>query len=347
MTSNALHAAKACHKLIHDFLKSSSEDPLHSLSLNTTSDNIQDSTILNSHISLNLPTLYPPSFNSILHKESQQQVLQSYTDFLKILNHWNLNQLSISYNGGKDCLVQLIIYLAAIYQHIIENNFNKEISSIHVKAVYVHTENEFDEQIKFLEKSVLQYGLDFTAVYTKISSECNSSQILKENVISLDNTINNNNNNSIGRIKCLFSTSPTLQCGFSTYLESDPSVKAIIVGIRRTDPYGSTLNLEQRTDTHRGWPDFMRINPILEWHTSEIWYFIKWLERDSSNTNFNIDYCSLYNDGYTSLGGCDNTVRNPQLRRKDNFNGNIHYWPAWWILDDDIERLSRVQKGKV
>lgn len=340
MESNAYLASKACHQLLHNFLNSSSENNLHSFSASFNTDN-NNSSILNYHAKLNLPYNYPPSFNKELHNKTQLQVLNSYNDFLKVLSHWDLDQLSISYNGGKDCLVQLIIYLAALYQHIIiDKKINENI--IHVNAVYVHTENEFNELIKFLEKTVLQYGLDFTAVYTKINSnELTSSQILNES------NIKNNNKSLRGRIKCLFSATPTLQSGFSTYLDSQNSVKAIIVGIRRTDPYGSTLKLEQRTDTHRGWPDFIRINPILDWHTNEVWYFIKWLERESLNSNFEINYCSLYDDGYTSLGGCDHTVKNPQLKRKNYGDHIVKFWPAWWIPDDDIERLSRDQKGKV
>lgn len=334
---NAFDAAKVCHELVKTFLSSSPVRSLHSLS--PANDNI-DISILELHNKLRLPTLYPPSFNAKLHKSAQDQVLKSYNDFLSILNHWDLEQLSISYNGGKDCLVQLIIYLAAIYQFtIVEGKgIHKDLNKIHVNAVYVHTENEFEDLLRFLEKSVLQYGLDFTAVYTTINAnDTDSSQVL----------VQSTGGSSKGNIKCLFSPTPTLPCGFLTYLKSNEAVKAIIVGIRRTDPYGANLNLEQKTDTHRGWPDFMRINPILEWHTSEIWYFIKWLQYESSNTDFAIDYCSLYNKGYSSLGGCDNTVRNPRLRRKDAERDDVLFWPAWWILDDDIERLSRVQKGKV
>ncbi|GAV28019.1 hypothetical protein PMKS-001487 [Pichia membranifaciens] len=334
---NAFYAAKVCHDLVQSFLASSPTSSLYSLKSTFDKDN---NSVLKLHNKLQLPTLYPSSFNATLHESAQTQVQKSYNDFLSVLSHWDLEQLSISYNGGKDCLVQLIIYLAAIYQFIEvdRKGTQKEPNTIHVNAVYVHTENEFEDQLRFLEKSVLQYGLDFTAVYTTIDvNDSASSQILRGEA----------NDSSQGRITCLFSPTPTLPCGFLTYLKSKESVKAIVVGIRRTDPYGATLKLEQKTDTHRGWPDFMRINPILEWHTSDVWYFIKWLQHTSSNSDFAIDYCSLYNDGYTSLGGCGNTVRNPQLKRKDSKEKNVLFWPAWWILDDDIERLSRVQKGKV
>lgn len=328
--TNTTEAAKACYLLIQSFLDSSPSNCLNSLKLDSSDDIYK----LEKHSTL--PTLYPSSFDSKLHEETQKLVSQSYNDFLKVLSHHELEELSISYNGGKDCLVQLIIYFAAIYKHIV---IDKKSEIKHVNAVYVHTETEFEDQVNFLKKSVLQFGLDFTAVYTLFSeiNHLNKSQVLDEIQTQ-----------SSGSINCLFSPTSTLQCGFSTYLESNPQIKSIIVGIRRTDPYGSNLMLEQRTDTNRGWPDFLRIHPILEWHTGDVWYFIKWLERESFHKSFKIDYCPLYDAGYSSLGGCDNTVRNPQLAHViDSTNNTKDFWPAWWIVDDDIERLSRVQKGKV
>lgn len=332
-----IHAAKSCYDLLQAFFNARKSRPLNSLELSP------NDYIVKLDESLKLPGLYPPSFDSELHEKTQSRALQSYNDFLTVLSQWNLNEMSISYNGGKDCLVQLIIYMAAIYKHlIIDGNSLTHHNQIHVNATYVHTETEFKEQIQFLEKSVLQYGLDFTAVYTLFDGKSldNSDQIVKE--IAKEQS---DSGACSGSIKCLFSTTSSLQCGFATYLNSNPEIKAIIVGIRRTDPYGAYLNLQQRTDTNRGWPDFMRLHPILDWHTSEVWYFIKWLERESFDSNFPITYCSLYDAGYTSIGGCDNTVRNPQLKRKDS--QQERFWPAWWVLEDDIERLSRVQKGKV
>lgn len=323
-------ASKACYELVSDFLASDYNESLNNLKY------CDNENILIHHKELNLPTLYPPCFDSKLHKLTQEVVLQTYNDFLDILSQWDINSLSISYNGGKDCLVQLIIYMAAVYQFVeIDGKGSRSLDEVLIHAVYVHTETEFIEQVQFLEESVIQYGLDFKGVYTLFQDKESADQMQIINELK--------GGSKSGSIECLFSPTPTLPCGFLTFLEANPHVKAIIVGIRRTDPYGAQLKLQQKTDTNRGWPDFMRINPILEWHTNEIWYFLKWMEYKSAKSYFPITYCSLYDQGYTSLGGCDNTVRNPQLKRSDSFG----YWPAWWVLEDDIERLSRVQKGKV
>ena len=56
---------------------------------------------------------------------------------------------------------------------------------------------------------------------------------------------------------------------FQTYLDENPKVKSILVGTRRTDPHGEHLTFFDRTD--HGWPDFMRVHPVIDWHYREIW----------------------------------------------------------------------------
>ena len=59
---------------------------------------------------------------------------------------------------------------------------------------------------------------------------------------------------------------------FREYLEDNGAgkeVEAILVGTRRTDPHGGSLNAFSPTD--RRWPAFMRVCAVLDWHYREIW----------------------------------------------------------------------------
>lgn len=122
--------------------------------------------------------------------------------------------------------------------------------------------------------------------------------------------------------------------------ESQPSkLKAIFVGIRRTDPYGSDLKHFQRTD--HGWPDFMRIHPVIDWHYCDVWNFLRVL---------GIPYCILYEMGYTSLGGTNNTIPNPDLITDNSKKAATivssdgqkqKFYPAYKLKDELRERRGR------
>lgn len=60
-----------------------------------------------------------------------------------------------------------------------------------------------------------------------------------------------------------------MKAAFADYLHDTPSVKAIFVGTRRTDPHGEHLKHFDPTDS--GWPPFMRIHPVIDWHYVDIW----------------------------------------------------------------------------
>lgn len=122
----------------------------------------------------------------------------------------------------------------------------------------------------------------------------------------------------------------SLKNGFTHYLDKiNPSIKSIIVGIRHSDPYGSNLTYEQMTD--HNWPEFLRIHPILHWNYVEIWDFL---------IGCDLEYCSVYDEGYTSLGGVNNTLPNPYLKQNDG-----SYLPAY-MLDEDADERERLGRSK-
>ena len=49
---------------------------------------------------------------------------------------------------------------------------------------------------------------------------------------------------------------------------------------------------------------------------------------------YELPYCSLYDEGYTSLGEMDNTVLNPHLR-VENIEGTVVYMPAYELKHEE------------
>ena len=96
-------------------------------------------------------------------------------------------------------------------------------------------------------------------------------------------------------------------------------VQGIILGNRRSDPW--SRDLEPICKSSPGWPQFDRVFPLLDWSYRQVWDFL---------LTFELPYCSLYDQGYTSLGEMDNTVKNPFLRH-ENADGAIEYKAAYTL----------------
>ena len=119
---------------------------------------------------------------------------------------------------------------------------------------------------------------------------------------------------------------------------------AFLLGTRKGDP--NCKEQETFAPSSTWMPAFMRVNPILNWTYGEIWHFLRM---------FDLPYCSLYDQGYTSLGKVDDTRPNPALAvgRKDGEEGGKEggvggggYYPAYMLTDWSLERAGRVDKKK-
>ena len=135
-----------------------------------------------------------------------------------------LEEISISYNGGKDCLVLLILYLSALHSHTLRTSSRLPKT---LESVYIVSPHPFQQVETFVESSEATYHLHLTRYHKPMRQ------------------------------------------AFDEYLQEKKDVKAIFVGTRRTDPHGAALKHFDPTD--RGWPSFMRLHPVIDWHYAEIW----------------------------------------------------------------------------
>jgi len=97
------------------------------------------------------------------------------------------------------------------------------------------------------------------------------------------------------------------------------------MGNRETDPYSS--GLKPLENSSPGWPDFIRVFPIIHWDYKTVWQFL---------IAFHLPYCKLYDMGFTSLGEKHNSQPNPHLLASDG-----QHKPAYELADGSLERLSR------
>lgn len=99
--------------------------------------------------------------------------------------------------------------------------------------------------------------------------------------------------------------------------------QAIFMGVRRTDPHGRTLCAF--SPSSEGWPDFMRVNPILDWSYDNVWQLLH---------GCRLDYCVLYDQGYTSLGDVSSTIRNPAAWPKRKVCDYVYSAECWRLFED-------------
>ncbi|BEI90161.1 uncharacterized protein CcaverHIS019_0302310 [Cutaneotrichosporon cavernicola] len=100
-------------------------------------------------------------------------------------------------------------------------------------------------------------------------------------------------------------------------------VRAILLGTRQGDPNGNVAVLAA---TDPSWPQVLRVHPVLDWTYTEVWQFLREL---------GVPWCSLYDEGFTSLGSTHNTAPNPLLKT------DAGYEPAWKLQDPSQERAGR------
>ena len=134
-----------------------------------------------------------------------------------------MDELCISFNGGKDCTVLSLILQAA------QNKLTSPDQQL--RAPYI-------------------YSLRIT-----ISTSGRISETTKRYNLNL---ITRNGN---------------IKDALKTLKETQPSVKAILLGTRRHDPFSDVLRTFSPTDPD--WPHSMRVNLILDWHHADVWSFIR------------------------------------------------------------------------
>lgn len=117
-----------------------------------------------------------------------------------------------------------------------------------------------------------------------------------------------------------------IQEALDRILTDKPKLRASLIGSRKDDP---SPPREYFSPTDSNWPNIMRVSPILDWSYSDVWNFL---------LRHRVQYCPLYDQGYTSIGRKSTTMKNLKLKDPNN---PTKYFPAHQLRDDTSERQGR------
>ncbi|KEF52999.1 uncharacterized protein A1O9_10907 [Exophiala aquamarina CBS 119918] len=285
-------------------------------------------------------------------KRTQDQTRTAMGVVEKALRDYQFEHVSLSYNGGKDCLVLLILYLSVLHAHFTQqqqlpaakNNSRKTNSEAEIPlqpfpqsipSIYAKPPDPFPAVTSFVEYSARVYHLDLAHISTNPGPNKKQRSHSNPPLTHPPPKFNDlQQNHDLPEAK------PTISFrdAFALYLDANPQVHAIFVGTRRTDPHGGHLTHFDATD--HNWPTFMRVHPVIDWHLEEIWCFLRSPYLKDLEDGGPLRYCAMYDEGYTSLGGVNDTVRNPRLKYHDE-KGEERYRPAYEMKHDEGERLGR------
>lgn len=224
-----------------------------------------------------------------------------------------------SYNGGKDACV-IFHLMRAVHAKHCRNMFEKHSDSGQLKeeflitrprVIYFQHPDEFPSVNTLLEQTVGKYDVEMLAFEEGTSFPSGLTYLVE-------------NNHPPGRN----GQYQTQKEGVGSHVPAHPL--AFILGTRSDDPNAGSQGIYAPSSHYM--PPFLRVNPILNWTYGHVWHFLR---------TFNLEYCSLYDEGYTSLGTVKDTVPCPALKKEDG-----GYFPAYMLRDWSMERVGRMNKNK-
>ncbi|CAD2109487.1 FAD synthetase, putative [Plasmodium vinckei] len=238
----------------------------------------------------------------------KKKILELSEDIITAIDHiYDMFRLCkenvfLSFNGGKDAVVILHLFRCAYAKYL----YDIKGKIIKPKLIYFKDdENEFPEVYQFLNECVYIYDFDINVINGKWDTSIT-------NFIEIIQT----------QYKDICVEKLNIKTTDSCLL---PPPIAFINGTRYNDTNSEKLHILNVSS--KGLPPYLYLNPIFYWTYGAVWTFILY---------FKIDYCILYDHGYSSIGSMKDTIKNEFLKCNDC------YLPAYFLKNWEYERYNRL-----
>ena len=225
------------------------------------------------------------------------------------------DELYLAWTGGKDSTTMLWLYREVC----------NELGTPVPKAMFIDEGHVFEEILKLVDQVKNEWGVDVDVVKnTDVSGKVRNIGDLVR--ISDLNERNRQEIEKLGFTDESFPFEPESYVGnhlmktvaMNVFLEEN-GVKAISTAIRWDE---QSARIEEDYFSPKKNPDHIRVQPILHFTERDIW---------STIHKYNIPFCSLYYQGYRSLGAKGSTTKTSDI-------------PAW---EQDLEKTpERAGRGQ-
>lgn len=251
----------------------------------------------------------------LLNLDLDQKVEQSNKIIEEALSKFSNGRHCLAWTGGKDSTVMLWLYREVC----------KKLKAPMPKALFIDEGSVFEEIFELVNRIKDEWNVEVAIV--KNTDISNKAQKVGDIVKVVD--LNERNRREIERLgftEDTFIFEPESYLGnhlmktvaMNQFLE-ESGVKALSTAIRWDE---QEARIHETYFSARKSPDHTRVQPILHFKERDIWETIH---------NNSIPFCSLYHQGYRSLGAKSSTIKNADI-------------PAWeQDLENTPERAGRGQ----
>lgn len=245
-----------------------------------------------------------------------EKIEQSKEIIKEALKRFSSNELCLAWTGGKDSTTMQWLYREAC----------KDLGQPLPRAMFIDEGHVFEEILELVDRVKSEWNVEVVVV--KNTDVCEKAQKVGDLIRVADlNERNRQEIENLGFTEETFPFDPESYVGnhlmktvaMNVFIENN-GVKALSTAIRWDEQEARVTEdyFSPRTN-----PDHTRVQPILHFRERDIWNTIH---------QYHIPFCSLYYQGYRSLGTKGSTIKTSDI-------------PAWeQDLESTPERAGRGQE---